>query len=310
MKKAWAAAILFFEDVVAMKLPVGVGLVYKAAGKTSFSYVEAAHAQARKAGQHLKICHGGTLDPFAAGLLLLLSGPATSLFSWLHALPKHYTATIRWGKETDSGDFLGKIVAEGSTADLKEDRLEEALLKFLGWTEQLPPAHSAKRVDGERAYEKVFRGEEVSLPRSRVYLHQAGWVEHRLPEQSILKICCRGGFYVRALARDLGQVLGCFGHLETLERTQIGPFSLVEGERWVGGLEAVSWCRRRELRDEEVGRLKRQEGIEQGRLLEPLWSAGDFKMVEPVVGIHRGKCAFLLCEEGEKLRSGGSLRGF
>src|SRR5690348_5505864 len=130
----------------------GIVLMHKPVGPTSFSLVRAAMEEVKVEGRRLKLCHGGTLDPFASGLLLMLVGPATRLFEHLHAVPKVYDATVRWGTETDNGDPLGRVVAERDASGLTADRLDEALSAFVGWHDQVPPATSNKRVDGERAY--------------------------------------------------------------------------------------------------------------------------------------------------------------
>src|SRR4051812_31001656 len=153
----------------------GIYLLHKPVGPTSFSIVREAME-----GSKLRMCHGGTLDPFAHGLLLLLVGPVTRLFDYLHAVPKVYEGTVRWGVETDNGDLLGKTTFEGDASGLTVERLEEALKEFVGWREQTPPATSAKRVGGERAYVRAHRGEEVIMPPVRVYLHEARWLGHEL----------------------------------------------------------------------------------------------------------------------------------
>src|SRR6478672_510591 len=136
----------------------GIHLVHKPVGPTSFSVVREWSARAAAEpirGRALKLCHGGTLDPFASGLLLILVGQATKLFDHLHAVPKVYDATIRWGVETDNGDPLGRVVFTGDTTGLSPPHVEEAVHPFVGWHHQTPPATSAKRIGGERAYEKA-----------------------------------------------------------------------------------------------------------------------------------------------------------
>src|SRR5205085_314882 len=102
---------------------------------------------------------------------------------------------------------------QGDASAMMPQDLDAALAGFLGWRDQVPPATSAKKIGGEPAYKKAHRGEEVVLPPSRVYLHEARWLSHDLPGKSRLLLTCRGGYYVRALARDLGRRLGCGGHL-------------------------------------------------------------------------------------------------
>src|SRR3954467_6227532 len=135
----------------------GIHLVHKPAGPTSAEVLREALAQ--DPGGRARACHGGTLDPFASGLLLVLTGGATRLFELLHAAPKRYFAEVRWGVETHSGDALGEPVARGDTSSLSPQALDGALATFLGWTEQIPPSTSAKKIGGEPAYKKVHRGE-------------------------------------------------------------------------------------------------------------------------------------------------------
>ena len=192
----------------------GLYLAHKPRGATSFSLVRALQARLAGAGEpDIALCHAGALDPFAEGLLILLAGPATKLMEELHPIPKSYEAEISWGAETDTGDPGGGIVARGDAGALTPEQLDEALRAQLGWREQVPPATSNKRVGGERAWQKAKRGEPVELPPSRVYLHEARFTAHRLPAESTLALTCRGGYYVRALARELGRALGCRAHL-------------------------------------------------------------------------------------------------
>src|SRR5580658_2568174 len=189
----------------------GIHLLHKPVGPTSFSIVQACiqSTPAHPGHSAPRICHGGTLDPFASGLLLILVEPATRLFDYLHDIPKVYEATVRWGIETDNGDPQGQVVSTGDASHLAPEQLDAALQTFVGWHEQIPHPTSAKRIDGERAYVKAHRGEGVVMPPSRVYLHQAQWLSHDLPTSSRLRVTVRGGYYIRALARNLGQHLGC-----------------------------------------------------------------------------------------------------
>jgi tRNA pseudouridine55 synthase len=271
--------------------------------------VAATHAP----GRRVRVCHGGTLDPFAHGLLLMLVGSAVRLFDHLHAVPKVYEATVRWGAETDNGDLLGRPTFEGDAAGLTAGRLDEALAGFVGWREQVPPATSAKRVGGERAYEKAHRGEAVELPPSRVYLHEARWVGHELPRESRLRISVRGGYYVRALARDLGRALGCGAHLAGLHRTAIGPWTDPgEGRSVVvTGRELLPWAGSRELSDREVGDLRAGRGTAMGKVEAPEWRVpeGFPDPGAPVRGFHLGKLVYLLREEEGRLRGVTVLPG-
>lgn len=207
-----------------MSIEAGITLLHKPVGATSFQLVRAAMDALAREGRKLPLCHGGTLDPFAEGLLLLLAGPATKLMDWLHEAPKTYRAEIAWGAETDNGDAGGAVVMRGDAAGLTPERIEAATRPLLGWTDQVPPATSAKKLGGEPAYKKAHRGETVELPPSRVYLHSARWLSHALPDRSTVELVCRGGYYVRAFARDLGRALGCGAHVKALARVEIGPW--------------------------------------------------------------------------------------
>jgi tRNA pseudouridine55 synthase len=168
------------------------------------------------------------------------------------------------------------------------------------------PATSAKRIDGERAYVKAHRGESVAMPASRVYLHEAHWLSHDLPQQSRLQITVRGGYYVRALARDLGRLLGCGAHLTQLHRTAIGPWADPGPERCIPlhGRDLLPWAPMRVLSDQDVGDLRQSQTLPIGTLLPPNWPVPkDFPDPQaPVRGFHRERFCFLLRPEGGRLR--------
>lgn len=228
--------------------------------------------EVRRAGirrDELPVCHGGALDPFASGLLLLLAGQATRLMDLLHGVPKTYVAEIAWGAETDNGDLLGKVTATASAQALTPDLLDAALRPLLGWREQVPPAHSNKRVRGERAYLRAHRGESFELPPSRVYLHEARFLEHDLPRRSRLRIVTGGGYYVRALARDLGRATSALAHLGALRRTSIGPWEDPGpgGARvHVRGAELFSWLPSLQIAGDDLAALREGKDLP---LLEP-----------------------------------------
>jgi tRNA pseudouridine55 synthase len=290
----------------------GLYLVHKEVGGSSFDVVRGFKHEAFEAGQKkLALGHGGTLDPFADGLLLVLAGQATRLMELMHPLPKTYLATLAWGSETDTCDHLGLVVAQGPAPSAQA--LEAALAPFLGWQDQVPPATCAKKIGGEAAYKKAHRGEAVDLPPSRVFLHQAAWVSHDLPRASLLRLTCRGGYYVRALARDLGRRLGCPAHLSALTRTAIGPWddpgpglrTLVQG----AGL--VPWCRSRVLDEAEADHLLHGRPVPLGELEQPAWAmpAGFPDPDAPVRGLHQGRLVALLREKEGALWTCANLRG-
>jgi tRNA pseudouridine55 synthase len=292
----------------------GIYRVHKPVGPTSFSVVQAFLEETRaKPGKRVPVCHGGTLDPFAEGLLLVLVGGATRLFELLHAVPKTYEAEVVWGTEMDTGDLHGKPVHQGDTSALTPELLDATLARFVGWQDQVPPATSAKKVGGEPAYRKAHRGEAVELPPSRVYLHQARWLSHALPHSSRLLLTCRGGYYVRSLARDVGQVLGCGAHLSALKRTAIGPWEDPPPGQRVGlhGRELLPWSRARLLTDHEVGELRRERGIPTDATQPVDWRPppGFPDPEAPVRGFHQGRLTFLLRERDGALWSETELRG-
>jgi tRNA pseudouridine55 synthase len=293
----------------------GIHLVHKAEGPTSFSLVqECLGATEIKEGRRRpRVCHGGTLDPFASGLLLILVEPATRLFDYLHAVPKVYDATVRWGIETDNGDPGGKVTFTGDSSALSEQQLDEALATFVGWHDQIPHPTSAKRIDGERAYLKAHRGETVVMPASRVYLHEAKWLGHDLPGESRLRMTVRGGYYVRALARDLGRMLGCGAHLSRLHRSAIGPLLDPGPDRNIElhGREILPWAAVRDLTEREVGELRQRRDIDLGELSPPDWllPAGFPDAGAPVRGFHAERfCCLLSVVEG-RLRLLSALWG-
>ena len=292
----------------------GIHLVHKTVGQSSFDVIRGFKRRAFEAGQKkLALGHGGTLDPFAEGLLLVLAGQATRLMELLHPLPKTYVAELAWGVETDTCDLHGKPVAEADPPHLEPAALDAALASFLGWTEQIPPATSAKKIDGEAAYRKAHRGEEVVMKPCRVFLLSARWLAHDLPRSSTLELTCRGGFYVRSLARDLGRALGCGAHLSALRRTAIGPWGDPgEGqERLLTGADLLPWCPSRLLTDEEANHLSHGRAIPTGEPAPATWAMpeGFPDPGAPLRALHEGRLVALLKPTEDGLRTFANLRG-
>lgn len=292
----------------------GIHLVHKAVGQSSFDVVRDFKHRAFEAGQKkLALGHGGTLDPFAEGLLLLLAGQATRLMELMHPLPKTYLAEVAWGLETDTCDLHGKPEREADATGLSPAALDAALAPFLGWTEQVPPATSAKKIDGEAAYKKAHRGEVVEMRPSRVFLLAARWISYDLPRHSTLELTCRGGFYVRSLARDLGRALGCGAHLTALQRTAIGPWTDPgEGrEHLLTGADLVPWCPTRLLTDPEAEHLAHGRAIPAGELAPGTWTLpeGFPDSGVPIRALHQDRLVALLRPVDEGLRTFANLRG-
>ncbi len=199
----------------------GLLLVDKPAGVTSHDVVLAA----RRAFGESRIGHAGTLDPFATGLLVLLLGRATRLLPYLDGVPKEYEATLTLGRETETDDLEGATVREASPP--ADAAIAEAIAQLTGALEQIPPAYSAKRVGGRRAYEAARAGETLELAPSLVTVF--GWRDVVRDGATLhAVIACGGGTYIRALARDLGRLTGSAAHLAALRRVRSGPFRVVD----------------------------------------------------------------------------------
>lgn len=284
-----------------MRTPSALWLAHKSVGATSVSLVDALRAE-HAGDSRLRVSHGGALDPFAEGLVVLLVGAANRLFERLHDAPKVYRATLRWGAETDTGDGGGVITFEGATGELTPEALEAALVPFLGWTQQVPPSTSNKRVDGERAYVRAHRGEVFELPASRVYAQSLRWLAHDLPRQSELELVVRGGYYVRSIARDLGRALGAGAHLTGLVRTAIGPYrDPGPGTRTqLRGSDVLPWLPTIQLDDAAWGAVRRGGELPDTRRRPPRWPLPKGFPVPPSLRVeHLGRLVAL--EHGGQL---------
>ena len=199
----------------------GMLLVDKPAGITSHDVVVAA----RRAYDERSIGHLGTLDPFATGLLVLLLGRATRLATFIETEPKEYEATIRFGAETETDDCTGAVTREAPPPSI--DAVREAIPSLTGTIAQVPPAYSAKSVDGTRAYSAARKGEPLEL--TPVAVNVGGWIIRAVrPGEIDVTIECGTGTYVRSLARDLGRASGSAAHLASLRRTRSGPYHVSE----------------------------------------------------------------------------------
>jgi len=197
----------------------GLLLVDKPEGCTSHDVV----AIARRALGVRRVGHGGTLDPFATGLLVLLVGRATRLLPYLEGEPKVYAATIRLGAETDTDDGTGRVVRAAPVPDRAV--VEQAMRGLTGTIQQRPPAYSAKQVAGQRAHHAARRGAPIDLAPAAVTVHE--WIVHAWREGEVdVTVTCSAGTYVRALARDVGRAAGSAAHLGALRRLRSGPFDV------------------------------------------------------------------------------------
>jgi len=179
-------------------------------------------AAVRKWSRQRQIGHAGTLDPLATGVLLLCLGKATRVSPYLVASTKLYRATLRLGVSTTTHDAEGEVVARRDV-DLGREQFESILPRFLGQIDQVPPVYSAVKRQGKRLYEYARQGIEVQVPPRAVEIHSLSTVAWT-PPNVILDVACGPGTYVRALARDLGEALGCGASLVELRRLQSGSF--------------------------------------------------------------------------------------
>lgn len=200
----------------------GVLLLDKPVGLTSNTALQ----KAKRLYNAAKAGHTGTLDPFATGLLPLCFGEATKFSQFLLEADKIYRAEVKLGVRTSSGDLDGEIIAT-APAQFDETALRAALLPFMGEIEQVPPMHSALKHQGRPLYEYARKGVEIPRKARRVKVH-ALELEALHGDMCTLRVHCSKGFYVRALADDLGQNLGCGAHLVGLRRLAVAGFSITE----------------------------------------------------------------------------------
>ena len=199
-------------------------VVDKPAGITSTAVVNKVKwaMDAKKAG------HAGTLDPEATGVLAVALGEATKTVPYITDALKAYTFTVRLGQATNTDDAEGEVIAE-SDARPSDDEIKAALSAFVGDIQQVPPQFSAVKIDGVRAYKKARDGEEMELAARPLWVDALLLVDRPDGDHATLEMTCGKGGYVRSIARDLGQALGCYGHVRELRRIWSGPFQAEDG---------------------------------------------------------------------------------
>ncbi|KIN63170.1 tRNA pseudouridine synthase B [Sulfitobacter noctilucicola] len=199
-------------------------IIDKPAGPTSTAVVNKVRwaMDAKKAG------HAGTLDPTATGVLAVALGEATKTVPFITDALKAYEFTVRLGVRTNTDDAEGEVV---QTSDLRPDdeAIKEALAGFIGDIEQVPPQFSAVKIDGERAYKRARDGEEMELAARPLFVESLLLIDRSDEDHVTLEMVCGKGGYVRSIARDLGEALGCHGHVRELRRTWSGPFDAADG---------------------------------------------------------------------------------
>lgn len=194
---------------------------------TSFRVVGVVRAKlCRRLGiKKLKVGHAGTLDPLATGVMTLCTGRKTKLIESLQAETKEYVAQVRLGATTPSFDLETGIDAEYPTSHISGEMVEEALQRFTGTIEQVPPIFSAVKVDGKRAYELARKNKDIELKPKLLVIDSIELISYNMPDITIRVICSKGT-YIRALARDIGKALHTGAHLTGLRRTRVGNITV------------------------------------------------------------------------------------
>ena len=197
----------------------GILLLDKPIGKTSNDALQRVKwlYRAQKAG------HTGSLDPLADGLLPICFGAATKISAFLLDADKHYLARVRLGETTTTADAEGEVLEQREVGDLKQQDVESVLEQFIGEISQMPPMYSALKHNGERLYNLARKGIVVEREPRTVHIHSMRLTGFDLPEFDI-EIHCSKGTYIRTLAEDIGEQLGCGAHLSALRRTGVGPY--------------------------------------------------------------------------------------
>jgi tRNA pseudouridine55 synthase len=173
----------------------------------------------------LKVGHAGTLDPLASGLMILCTGKSTKLIETYQAEEKEYIATFKLGATTPSFDLETEEDNWSDISEITKEKVIETLKKFTGEIDQVPPVFSAVKINGKRAFSLARKGETPELQAKKITISEMELLSLSLPEISV-RIVCSKGTYIRALARDLGQELGCGAYLVQLRRTRIGNFKV------------------------------------------------------------------------------------
>ncbi|WP_375280670.1 tRNA pseudouridine(55) synthase TruB [Pseudooctadecabacter sp.] len=199
-------------------------VVDKPAGITSTSVVNKVRwaLDAKKAG------HAGTLDPEATGVLAVALGEATKTVPYITDALKAYTFTVRLGQKTNTDDAEGEVTATSDDRPT-DDAIKTALGQFVGDIMQIPPAFSAVKIDGERAYKRARDGEDFEIAARPLWVEELVLIDRPDPDHVTLEMTCGKGGYVRSIARDLGAALGCHAHVRELRRIWSGPFTAEDG---------------------------------------------------------------------------------
>ncbi|MDE6300571.1 MAG: tRNA pseudouridine(55) synthase TruB [Muribaculaceae bacterium] len=215
--------------------------VDKPLGWTSFDVVKRVRGAVlrRLKVKKFKVGHAGTLDPLATGVMIVTTGRATRRIEELQAGVKEYVATIALGATTPSFDLETEIDATYPTGHITRELVLETLERFRGAIEQVPPAFSACKVDGKRAYDLARKGREVNLAPKMLVIDEIELLEFS-PRSITIRVVCSKGTYIRALARDIGEALGSGGHLTALRRTRVGDVTIADCMTVQGAADVIA----------------------------------------------------------------------
>ncbi|MBK7404897.1 MAG: tRNA pseudouridine(55) synthase TruB [Phycisphaerales bacterium] len=208
--------------------PVGLLIIDKPRGPTSMSVCRVVKAKLRRGGapKSVKVGHGGTLDPLATGVVVVLIGrAATRLCDQIMAGEKRYTAEVDLAHRSTTDDLEGELTEINLLRAPSPEEVRAACGRFLGTIDQIPPAHSAIWIEGERAYDLARAGKDPQMKARPVTIHAIDILDYAFPRLT-LDVRCAKGTYIRSLARDIGAALGAGGMLTALRRTAVGPFTL------------------------------------------------------------------------------------
>ncbi len=198
--------------------------------------------------KRFKVGHAGTLDPLATGLLIICCGKATKTIDSYMGMPKEYTGTIVLGGSRPSYDMETEIDHEFDLSDITEEKVRAAVKTFTGDIQQVPPMHSAKKIDGKKAYEYARKGIDKELKANSITIFEYELTRVALPEVDF-RITCSKGTYIRSLAHDLGAALNNGGYLKALRRTAIGDFRIENAQSvddWVTEIQEAEMVAREE----------------------------------------------------------------
>jgi tRNA pseudouridine55 synthase len=287
-----------------MSAPFGILNVDKPSGLSSRDVVN----RVERLMRDVKCGHAGTLDPLATGVLVICVGQATRLIQYVQRLPKSYRGVFQLGRRSVTDDVEGEVeLVSGAPQPTRAD-VESTLPHFVGEITQRPPAHSAIKVGGQRAYDLARRGLEFELPERTVVVHRLEILRYDYPELE-LEIDCGSGTYVRSLGRDLAAALGTAAVMSALVRTAIGHFRLVDAVQLdeltvesVGGhlrppIEALESLPRIPVSEQQLAELRHGRPIEMRNLQRPATSAANAASPEWAAVDPAGRLAAILFEK-------------